>query len=546
MREDDIVEDVIQLHGRTVTDRATLDAQLEEIAQVISPVHSGTFGSSFSHQEGQKKTEKMVDTTAVLALERSASIIESFMTPRSSTWHTLEPSNEFLLRDRRVMEWFEFLNKTVFRLRYAPRANFVSQKHGDYSSLMSFGTGVLFTDKLVDRNQKGLRYKNINIGKINFIQNHQGIIDGGLRKFRLTSRQALQQFGKENLPKEIIDEAEDPKKSLNMHWFIHCVKPRTEEEGFDPDRKDSLGFPFTNYYVSETGKALVQTGGFSTFPYSISRYKVFADDVYGTSPAMMALPTIKVLNEEKRTVLKHGHRSVAPPLLLHDDGVLDTFSVKPDATNYGGVTAEGRALVHTLPVGNLAVGREMMEDEKATINEFFLISLFKALVDNPNMTATQVLEIAKERGALVSPVFGRQESESLAPMIDREIDLIMQLGLIPPMPEVLVEAKGEYKITYTSPLSRAQETEEAAGLLRTVDWLMPVINVTGNTEQLDYIDWDQAMPDLMRIQGLPLRWQRPIQDVLAKREERAEAAQGKQLLEAAPSLSSVIKGALPA
>jgi hypothetical protein len=115
-------------------------------------------------------------------------------------------------------------------------------------------------------------------------------------------------------------------------------------------------------------------------PYSIARYLTAPGELFGRSPAMNVLPSINVLNEEKKTMLKQGHRAVDPVLLAHDDGILDGFSMKPGAMNYGGVNSDGRALVHALPVGNLAIGKDMMDDERQVINDAFLVTLFQILV----------------------------------------------------------------------------------------------------------------------------------------------------------------------
>lgn len=241
------------------------------------------------------------------------------------------------------------------------------------------------------------------------------------------------------------------------------LPPRSD---VDPTKADYRGMDFASYYVALAGKTLLAESGYRSFPYAISRYTTAPGEIYGRSPAMLALPAIKTLNEEKKTLLKQGHRTVDPVLLTHDDGVLDGFSLRPGAINPGGVSMDGRPLVHALPVGNLAVGKDMMDDERLVINDAFLVTLFQILVDTPQMTATEVLERAREKGALLSPTMGRQQSEFLGPMIARELDVLMRQSLLPPLPGVLIEAQGEYKIEYDSPLSRAQRAEEAAGISR--------------------------------------------------------------------------------
>lgn len=532
--------DVVRRYERAAGDRGTWESHWEDIAKRVWPGYSGSFvGRDLDRTQGEKRTEDMVDATAALALTRFAPAMEYMLTPRTSKWHGLMPSDPALRKNRDVRMWFDDLTNVLFKHRYAPRANYASQRYETYLSLGAFGTGVLFTDKLIGRNARGLRYAAIHLGEVYFFENHQGIIDTALRCFDLTARQAFQRWG-DKCSAKVREHAKDSAKSETKFWFIHCVEPRADH---DPERRDVKGMAFASYYVDRAEKVLMGEGGYNTFPYSISRYTKAPGEVYGRSPAMLALPSILTLNEQKKTILKQGHRTVDPVLLAHDDGILDTFSMKPGAINAGGVSAEGRPLVHALQVGNLALGKEMMAEERAVINDVFLVTLFQILVESPQMTATEVLERAREKGALLSPTMGRQQSESLGPQIEREVDVLLEQGLIPPMPEALIEAQGEYDIEYTSPLSRAQRAEEAAGLFRTIDWVREYVAVTQDPSPLDWVNFDEAMPDILDIQAVPPKWVRAKDDVLAIREGRSQAAQEQQMLDAAPAAAGVMKAA---
>lgn len=541
MEMDDIAASIIKRHANAAQNRGTFEAHWEECAKRVLPQYSGSFHDRDGlTTQGEKKTDEMFDATAALALTRFAAAMESMLTPRNSKWHRIVSIDKTLKKNRAVQMWMDDVTNLLFKYRYAPQANYASQQHESYMALGAFGTGGLFVDALDPAYGKGIRYQHPHLGEVYFLDNHQGIIDTSLRKFELTARQAMQRWP-EGLPEDIVNAAKDDNKGDAKFWFIHCVKPRSEAEGYDPQRIDVNGMKFASYYVSVTGKKTVQKGGYHSFPYAISRYVVAPGELYGRSPAMLALPAIKVLNEEKKTVLKQGHRVVDPVLLAHDDGVLDAFSLKPGAVNYGGVNAEGRPLVHTLPTGNIAVAQEMMDAEKAVINDAFLVTLFQILVETPRMTATEVLERAREKGALLSPTMGRQQSEALGPMIDRELDVLGSQGLLPPMPQMLKEAKGEYEIAYDSPLSRSQKAEEAAGLTRLIDWTREYVAVTADPTPLDWIDWDTIMPELADIQAVPARWVRDPAVVAQRRAERAEAAQAQQMIDAAPAAASVMK-----
>lgn len=547
---DDRAADVVRRYESAMLGRGNWEQQWEQIARRVLPQYANTFTNrDWTTTPGQPKNEEMVDATAALALPKFAAAMESMLTPRNSTWHRLAATDKTLKANRQVQEYFDDVNEILFKYRYAPYANYASQQHEIYMGLGAFGTGAMYVDALAPRYGGGLRYRTIHLGELYFLENHQGIIDTAIRHFPRTARQAVQQF-KDSVPAEVKNASEKPDQEHKVFWFLHEVRPRDEAEGYDPGRKDVKGMAYSSCYVSITGKQVVKEGGAQaqerghrTFPYCISRYVVAPGEVYGRSPCMLALPAIRVLNEEKRTVLKQGHRAVDPVLLLHDDGVLN-MNLTPGAQNYGAVTSDGKPLVHTLPVGDLALAKEMMETERITINDALLVTLFQILVDKPQMTATEVLERAREKGALLSPTMGRQQSEALGPMIDRELDVLSTQGLLPEMPLVLQQARGEYKAEYDSPLSKAQRADGAAGMGNLMSMVQEYIAVTQDPSPADWFDFDEIIPAMADIQAVPGRWIKDPKAVAAVRSERAKQAQMKQMQESAPAMAGVAK-ALP-
>jgi hypothetical protein len=535
--ENDIAAGVIKRYDQLESERGTWESHWQEIAERVLPRYSNTFqrGTSDIHR-GEKRTEKMYDSTAALGLERFAAAMESMLTPRNQKWHRLKASDDYLNQDRETKLWFEQATNILFKARYSPKANYSSQQHEVYMGLGAFGTGSMFIDF---HDNGGLRYNSVDLREILFDMSHQGSVDTSYRKFTLTARQMQQRVdgGRwETLPDAVSAAVkEHPDRKFDI---IHCVKPRAEVY---KNKKDFRGKAFTSYYVSVEGRHLLSEGGFNTFPYPISRYVTGPGEVYGRSPAMLALPAIKVLNEQKKTLLTQGHRVVNPVLLSHDDGVLDTFSLKPGAMNPGGVSAEGRALVHTLPTGNLAAGQELMDMERQVINDAFLVNLFQILVETPAMTATEVLERAREKGALLSPTMGRQQSEMLGPMIERELDVLIQQNMLPPLPPALAEAEGEFEIEYDSPLSRSQRAEEASGWLRTLEAAIAYANTTQDLGVLDQFNTDIIYPALAEINAVPASWMRGADEVAQIREQRAQAQQMQQMVEAAPAAAGVMK-----
>jgi len=217
--------------------------------------------------------------------------------------------------------------------------------------------------------------------------------------------------------------------------------------------------------------------------------------------------------------------------------------LKPGALNAGGVSADGKPLVHVLPTGNLSLAREMMDAERAIINDVFLVTLFQILVDSPQMTATEVIERAREKGALLSPTMGRQQSEALGPMIEREVDVLMAQGLVPPMPQFLRDAMGEFDIEYDSPLSRAQKAEAGAGTMRTIQFAAEVFKITQDPSVMDNFDFDIIIPDLADTNAMPVRHLASDEKKAAARAARQQAQEIQQATEALPGIAGLAKAA---
>lgn len=538
-RELDIVNDVMQEFSQLQLMRNTFAGHWEEVAELIYPEYRNTFFYGNFNWPGQKKTDRQVDASGMMALHRFAAICDSLLTPRNMQWHQLEANDPYVMKDRDTRLWFEDTTRRLFKARYAPLANFSSQNQGVYHQLGAFGTGGLFIDQLDSRQfgrQRGMRYRAIPLGELFLRENHQGQVDGFIRWFKLTARQARQWFGEEYMPAPLMAALE--MQSEYPYNFLHCVKPRDD---YDPDRLDARGKPWTSHYVSIEGRCLVAPeGGYRTFPLPASRYTQAPGEVYGRSPAMMVLPALKTLNAEKRVFLKQGHRAADPVLLTADDGILDP-NIAPGAINKGGVSSDGRLLMQVLPSGEIQITEKMMGEEKSLINDAFLVTLFQILTETPQMTATEVIERTNEKGILLAPTMGRQQSEYLGSVIPRELDLMSQMQLLMPMPPRLREAQGEYQVVYTSPLSRAAKAQEVAGFMRTIEYLREIAAVTQDMSVFDPVDFDASTPEIAQIQGVPERWMAGPKAIAVKRQQRAKAQQTQEQIQAAPAQAAMMK-----
>ena len=186
------------------------------------------------------------------------------------------------------------------------------------------------------------------------------------------------------------------------------------------------------------------------------------------------------------------------------------------------------------------IAEDKMEVRRQSISRAFLVDIMKTLMDHPDMTATQVLQLAQERGALVTPAMGRQQSEFLGVIIEREIDILAHAGQFPPMPPELLAVGGAIKIEYSSPLNQLQRAQDGVGIMQTIQQLSPLAEA-GHQEVFDFIDFDWIGPELAEINGAPAKMTLSPEKRAALAQQKAQQAQAQALIEAAPQAASAAK-----
>lgn len=522
------VQECMYQHERMVSERQTLEKVWQQIEERINPSDI-QFGQNTPREKGKQNNEKVFDATPGLALDRFKAAIHSLVTPRNQMWHNLKAVDEELSEDPEVQRYLDEVKRRLFASRYA--VNFDTEVQACYYNAGKFGSMAMFVG---DRVGRSLYYRAIPMKQLYFAENEYGEVDMVHRDWHWTARQAYQKWG-DKLPRVVREAAE--KRPQEMFRFLHVVKPRTDA---DVSRRDYRGMPFVSYYILYNTQELIEEGGFRAFPYAVGRYDLNAGEVYGRSPCMTILPDVKMLNEMNRTTIQAAQLMVLPPLLAAKDGVLDAIRLTPGAVNRGALEDGGRQLIQPMQIGgDVKLGLEMMDQKRSVINDALLQTLFQILVDKPNITATEAMLRAQEKGQLIGPTGARIESEFLNSVIMRELDILAMNGQLPEMPEQLMERGGLYEIEYDSPLSRARESEGGVAVLRTFEQLAPLAQIDPNA--FKRFNSDAISKELARLNGMPAKLLYTDEEMEEIDAATAQQNQVQQLLAAAPVAAGAAK-----
>lgn len=523
--------DLLRQHGRMKTQRTSFDQTWQDISERILP-RKAFFLKRQSDTKGVRLTEKIFDATPALALDRFASAAHSLVVPRNQVWQKYKASVEQLNKDIEVQRYFDQLTKAVFAARYA--SNFDNQVHECFYDLGAYATMCLY----VGDTGKKLLYKSVPLWQVWFAENAFGVVDTATREYPLTARQAVQEFGVQSLPANIVAAATQTPDA--EFWFVCIVKPTSD---LDVNRLDFAGMPFASYEISLDSSKIVKQEGYRTFPYPVGRYSVTPGEIYGRGPGELILPDVKMLNEMNKTTMQAAQLKTLPPILAQRDGILDAIRMTPAAINYGGIDSSGRQLVKALELGgDIGIGLELMEQKRGVIVDAFWGKMYQVLLENPQMTATQAMLIAQQQGALLAPTASRIESEFLARVSERELDILHKAGVLPEPPPQLLEAGGGYSIEYDSPMSRARRAEEGVGILRSFEQLAPMAQATGSPQTVfKRVNWDVVSKTIFEVNGAPAAILYTDDEMVGINAQAAQANQAQQILAAAPVAASAAK-----
>lgn len=518
-------DDVIQRQQDLASARAPFDRVWQQVKRVAAPetkiVQNGlsTHGGGPNAARGSKD---IYDTTAITAIDRLSSGIEALVIPQSEYWHGLgivDLTKDQLADDEKL--WLERQRNMLFKVRYDADSGWVNASQLALRRCIAFGTGLIWTEEGYD-SRALIRYRPLPVFECYLAEDHNGAVDTFYRQYSYTARQAVQKFGDAVSP-QIKAIAEKPGQSEQRFPFIQAVQRRSE---FGSPTGGVRNTPWASLHVEVDARSVVKESGFYDFPVIDFRWQ--PEDTYGEGPIMRCLADIQSLNQMAKNEMVAGQQAIDPPLLVANAGVMNRPNSNPGAINYGGLNPAGQRLIEPMFSGQrLDFATMVLEAKRNQVKDSMYLNLFALLVQNPQMSATEALIRANEKGELLGPA-GSRLQQSLSRMVDREMGILIRRGLYErgsafEVPRSLQNA--DTLAQMTSPLDRLRRTKEAEGTLRLMEVASPLAQVDPTV--LDAVDPDETIRGLADIFGVPVSFIR-TKDRVAEIRANREAAQQQQ------------------
>lgn len=518
--------------GYLESQRQVWESHWQEVADYVVPRKADV---TKKRTQGDKRTELVFDGTAIHAAELLSASLHGMLTNSSTRWFSLSFRDRESNDEDVAREWLESVEDVMYKAFH--RSNFQEQVHELYHDLICFGTGVMFIEK---DDEQGIRFQTRHCSELYLAEDDKGRVDTVFRKFKMPVRAMVQRFGEATLSDKMMKRYQN--NPYEMCTLLHVVQPREERDTLKIDARNK---PFASIYIDPESKIVLSESGFDEFPYVAPRFlKASFEHGYGRSPAMTALPDIKMLNKMSEVTIRAAQKQVDPPLMVPDDGFMLPVRTVPGGLNfYRGGT---RDRIEPMNIGsNAPIGLQMEEQRRKAIQSAFYVDQL-IMAQGPQMTATEVMQRTEEKMRLLGPVLGRLQAELLQPLINRVYNLMMRDKAFAPAPEFLQDANIE--IEYVSPLAKAQKSGDLQSAMRMFELIGPLAQIDQSV--LDYIDADgmtKYILDTLSVPATTVRGADQVEEIRGQREE--QAAQQQQMAEmsqtaqamgqAAPALKAI-------
>jgi len=509
MAQTDLSKNLLKRFDRLKSQRQNWESHWQEVADYMQPRKADV---TKTRSKGDKRTELIFDSSPLQSVELLAASLHGMLTNPATPWFSLKFKNDGMENEDEAKEWLESATETMYSA--FNKSNFQQEIFELYHDLITFGTAAMFIE---EDDEDELKFSTRHINEMYIAENDKGRIDTVFRKFKLSARAAVQKFGSVS-PNIEVAAKKDPYEEVEI---LHAVYPRSD---FNPVKQDKNNMPFESVYLDAESGDELSVSGFREFPFVVPRYLKASHEIYGRSPAMTALPDVKMLNEMSKVIIKSAQKQVDPPLLVPDDGFMLPVRTVPGGLNF--YRAGTRDRIEPLNIGaNNTLGLNMEEQRRNSIRNAFYVNQLM-MQNGPQMTATEVIQRNEEKMRLLGPVLGRLQSELLKPLIDRAFSILMRKKLFAQPPEFL--SGQDIEIEYVSPLAKAQKSSELQSIMRAIEIMGSLSNVA---PVFDHINMDKLVRHLTSIVGVPQKILKPQSELNAERQAAAEQQEQQQQMQ---------------
>ena len=460
-----------------------------------------------------------------------------------------------------VKSYFSYVNQQMYSVMDNTKAGLQTALDEYMLDQGAFATSGIYVKEKEDDRAVPVRYEAWSIKGRYIDEGPDGNIDTIFSEISMSVRNAVKVYGYENLSSKAKKDFDNGDVE-NKVKILHVIEPRLER---DKSKKGAKDMPIASIHIEIETRKILKESGMEEMPVFMGRFSKVPGEIYGRSPAMVAMADILEINAVREAISIATEKQLDPPMAVYDDGALGAGAIDTSAgaINVFSVTGRlnaGKPIEPLYTVGELQSSYTHIDTLKETINNHFYLDRLLDFNNETRMTLGEAQLRNALRGQSLGAFYARQENEVITPMIERTFNILLKrgrLGVIPGseeeaeqirrgmqpvyIPEELIKRmmNGEdfYEITYLSPAKRTMQSEELRGIIETANFAVQV--APASPEILDNIDFDKLIARVAKLSGAPMELIKDSDTVKKIREARAKQQEDMAKIEQARQQSEI-------
>jgi hypothetical protein len=529
---------IMDRQGRMEMGQSQINQMRREVADLLLP-RQAKFNCLGAFAGAQNPLSIVFDEYGQQKFEEGVSIAMGLSNPAGQIWQRWELDDESLMKKPHNRLWVEDKNRALQKLRNDPKSGFTDALGEGWASLLAFASQSTWVDIRRDLLGRpiGLSYQNEHIGGIFIEESAEGVPIRVHHKFWLTARQVWDKWGDAS-PTSVKKAMarKDRAGEDDRIELIHAIYPNAD---YDPDRLDYMGKPWRGCVLSCADKEIFEEGGYVAMPRIVSRYQKGLNGPGGHCPAFQVLPSVRQTQMMMVDLIETAEQKSGPTMLAHDDMLDYQIRYAPREVIMGGLGHRNEERIKALfnPADN-SEGWQLLELLHSYIDRAFYSHLLQINQDlKSHITDSQIYERKADAGVLLTPL-ARQENEWFSAMLDRELALMDELGMMADEPGEVAEAREAgvgIRAVYDNGVSRAQEAAGVGAYLDLERFFAPRFQTDPKSLQVfqQKYPFAKVLDYVGRATGVPMA-------IEATEDERAAAEQSDDQANATADLLGAI------
>lgn len=464
------------------------------------------------------RNTKIVNATGTVALRTVAAGLMNGITSPARPWVRLRLAGEFTEPEGELAEW---LQDDAQRLQVVlADSNFYRNIALAYVDLALMGTSATLT---YDDYEDVVRFFNVSIGEYMVGQDHRQETAYFCRDFSQTATQIIEWWPDCRHPEVLRDLREGGARLRRTYEIAHLIEPNSGAYAL------SGGFAFQErYWIKGTAQKLGWLGqsGFYERPFAVPRWDTIANDSYGTSICLDALPDVKALQQLELSKARGLAKLVEPPVAAHVSLKHQQVSLLPRGVTYvTDLNTTGVRDIHQNYNPRLDYMTAEIAAVESRVKVFLYNDLFRGISDLQTVRSASEIEARlREQLVLLGPMLERFENEALNRIIPRVYAIMRRRGLLSPPPPGYEDR--EIVIRYRSLLGDAAKAAATASTERFLALLAQLIPIEPELRLVP--DFEEIIRDYASALNLPAKQLNREDEVAAMRDAQRQAAQAQQ------------------